>query len=209
MIAVLLSLGLAHADVPFGPRPVDEVLATFAHEPDVRDVHRWAEQLAHASPERLQAALRRTRRAAALPTVWVGYRLTNDRDQDLRYVAADGVTDQHDDHLLGLPEEEAFGRQGQLTLQARWDLDELLVSPEHLRMLDEAGDATKRRQEVLVEVNRLYFERRRLQVTELLEPTPDTASRARRALRIAELTANLDALTDGRFSTALTRTESR
>lgn len=201
MIA-LLCCALARAASP-APPDVASVLATFADEPDIRLVQRWASEHSHSEPERMERRIRDSRRAAALPTLWVGYKVTHDWDQDLRYVATDGLTDQHDDTLVGLPEDEAFGRQAQMSLQARWDLDELLASSDQARMLSEAGDTARRRQQVLSETTRIYFERRRLQVAGLLEPAFDTPTRTQRALRIAELTAHLDALTDGRFSAAL------
>ena len=58
-------------------------------------------------------------------------------------------------------------------------------------------------EKVLGEVTRLYFERRRLQVDMLLNPKSDLLGQVKDELRLRELTANVDALTGGRFSAGL------
>ena len=60
-----------------------------------------------------------------------------------------------------------------------------------------------RREELMVRIAQLYFERRRLQVDAVL--TPDSPGATDRAIEIEELTAVLDGLTDG----ALTKGERR
>jgi hypothetical protein len=56
------------------------------------------------------------------------------------------------------------------------------------------------RDDILDEVTRTYFERRRLQVEAMLFDEKDLQKEIERYLRIQELTANLDALTGGYFS---------
>ena len=57
----------------------------------------------------------------------------------------------------------------------------------------------------LDEVTRLYFDRRRLQVEQLLSPPSDIKTQIKNELRLQELTASIDALTGGKFSAALPR----
>ena len=59
------------------------------------------------------------------------------------------------------------------------------------------------RDEILEDVTRLYFERKRL-LAELSETRPEDTQKLReKRLRVEELTAHIDALTGGRFSDAL------
>jgi hypothetical protein len=53
------------------------------------------------------------------------------------------------------------------------------------------------------EVTRTYFERRRLQVDLAASPIQDLKLRLEKELRLQELTADIDALTNGYFSEQL------
>ncbi len=61
------------------------------------------------------------------------------------------------------------------------------------------------RDDILNEVTRLYFERRRLQAEILLSAPLDKKEGTEKTLRLAELTASIDALTGGYFSRELER----
>lgn len=194
--------------LPMGTRPgfatPASVLAHFDGEPSVLAVQGWASTYAEASPETVRKWMRSSKRFAALPTVWVRYRLTTDWDQDFQYFANDGVIDQQGEALFNVLDDAGTAQEAQYMVQARWDLDKLVMSSERIRMLNEAQDLVKLRDKTLTEVNRLYFERRRVQVEMLLAPKIDVLSQVKDELRVMELTANLDALTGGRFSAALT-----
>lgn len=201
---VELTLPEPPASAPYAS--ADAVLAEFEHEPTILQVHTWAEHQAHTSPQQVRRWLRQSVRFATLPQVELELQLRNDWDQGFDYLNVDGA------ELV--PEEEPFpvrsdAGQGQAqTYKVRlvWDLDKLVMSSERIRALSEARDAVELRDRVLAEVTRLYFERRRLQVERLLAPHAEVAARVREELRIRELTANLDALTGGAFSAALTPT---
>ncbi len=59
------------------------------------------------------------------------------------------------------------------------------------------------RDDILGEVNRVFFERRRLKLELILEPPQGLKERLNKQLRLEELTAGLDALTGGYFSRRL------
>ena len=59
------------------------------------------------------------------------------------------------------------------------------------------------RDDVLDEVTRLYFERRRLQINLFLDPPKELKDKIEKDLRLQELTAGVDALTGGYLSGAL------
>ncbi|MFC1666596.1 hypothetical protein ACFL0P_01820 [Candidatus Omnitrophota bacterium] len=56
------------------------------------------------------------------------------------------------------------------------------------------------RDDILDEITRIYFERRRLQMEMHFSPVTDLKGAMEKELRIEELTADLDALTGGYFS---------
>ncbi len=65
------------------------------------------------------------------------------------------------------------------------------------------------RNDILDEVTRTYFERRRLRVEMLLSPPEDMKERIGQELRIQELTADIDALTGGYLSRKLKEAEEK
>jgi hypothetical protein len=163
------------------------VLARFTTEPSVRDLQRAAARLAEVHPERIRSWLSRVGKSALLPTVKVSVGR-----------GLDELT--HD----------AYGRPvfsstdtWRFEVEATWALDRLVFDRNELRASREAQRAGARREELMVRIAQLYFERRRLQVDAVL--TPDSPSATDRAIEIEELTAVLDGLTDG----ALTKGERR
>src|SRR5690606_4170700 len=81
------------------------------------------------------------------------------------------------------------------SLRANWDIHKLIFNPDELRVASEVARLVKAREQVLITVTKLYYERRRLQVEALLRPATDTAEQVKTQLRIDELTADIDALT--------------
>ena len=59
------------------------------------------------------------------------------------------------------------------------------------------------RDDILSEITRLYFERRRAQAEFVLRPPADLLEQTHSLLRIDELTASIDALTDSYLSREL------
>jgi hypothetical protein len=56
------------------------------------------------------------------------------------------------------------------------------------------------RDDILNEVTRLYFERRKLQIEFITSPPKETSAKLDKILRLQELTAGIDALTGGYLS---------
>ena len=64
------------------------------------------------------------------------------------------------------------------------------------------------RDDVLDEVTRLYFERRKLQIELMTSPPKEINAKLEKILRLQELTAGVDALTGGYLSKRLAQFES-
>jgi hypothetical protein len=158
------------------------VLQRFAAEPSVRELQRAAARLAEMHPERVQSWLRRAGKAGILPTVKVSVGRGFDaltRDSAGRPTFTNSDTWRFD-------------------LEVSWALDRLVFDRNELRASREAQRVAGRREELLIHVTKLYFERRRLQVDAVL--SPESASAVDRSIEIEELTAVLDGLTDGALS---------
>jgi hypothetical protein len=84
------------------------------------------------------------------------------------------------------------------TLALTWSLGDIAYHPESIDVSRESREWIELRDEVLDEVNQLYFERRRA-LLELATAPGSAAEAARRRLRADELAAGLDAWTGGWF----------
>ena len=148
-----------------------------------------------------KALIEASKAAYALPAVT----LTYDKDID-EYTTWDYL-DLNEDGNVGSGEHQfntarADDDQG-IGVRLAWRLDKLVMSSERIRVINEAQDIVKLRDKVLDEVTRVYFDRRRLQVDQLLNPSSALRDQIKHELRLQELTASIDALTGGAFSAQL------
>lgn len=184
-----------------------EVLAEFGAEPAIQQVQAWTNDYAQTSPDLVRRWLRQSVAFAALPQVDLDYDFDTGYDVGYQYYVLSGLPQPTtpDDEVFealddaGRDEGQSFG------VSLSWDLNELIMSSERIRVISEIQDVVKLRDKVLGEVTRLYFERRRLQVDMLLNPKADLGGQLKDQLKLLEMTANLDAYTGGRFSDAVTR----
>jgi hypothetical protein len=146
--------------------------------------------LAQAEPERARSLVVRAGRAAWLPELRLRGEKRMGRSESLD-VRAGGATTGRD----------AFGLDASNDLRyevrATWDLPRLVFSPEEVAAVHQALRMSDMRREIESQVNRVYFERRRLLVPPPGSP-PVEATGA--LLRVEELDAELDALSAGEFS---------
>jgi hypothetical protein len=82
----------------------------------------------------------------------------------------------------------------------QWDLGDTVYNFEEVDISREVRELIELRDEVLDEVNQLYFERRRVLLERSLLPDPASPEAERLALRARELAAGLDAWTGGWWS---------
>ena len=193
----------------------EQVLATFSAEPSVAEVQGMALEYSKTDPHYLDAWLRASKSAAALPSITLYYKYGNGFDTDYGYYTPEEITDDSDsEDPTNQDEAEALAYgpfettngvdiDHQASVRATWQLSKLIMSSEEIRVINEAQDIVKLRDKVLEDVTRLYFERRRLQVDLLLGGGGELKKRVGDELRLAELTAQIDAYTGGRFSKAL------
>jgi competence ComEA-like helix-hairpin-helix protein len=178
----------------------EEVLAEFADEPSIQEVQSWAALYAKTNPELVNRWLRQSRSFAALPELKLEYRLRDGWDQGWYYLPEDGTADTPDDGMFDVLEDADRDQDQYYTVQLSWKLDDLVMSSERIRVIGEVQEVVKLRDKVVSETTSLYFERRRLQVDQLLQPKSDLRGQIADQLRLLEMTANLDALTGGAFS---------
>jgi hypothetical protein len=173
---------------------VDQVLGEFDNEPDIRKVQAMAMAYTKTNPEVMEKWLSASKRAYALPKVNLQYEKELDESNRFDYVAdTEGALNSVKDYAQ-------VENDDKVSVKLEWRLDKLVMSSEQIRVINESNKANKLRENVLDEVTRLYFDRRRLQVEALLTPPKSLQDKIELELRLQEMTANLDALTGGRFS---------
>ncbi|HEY3357308.1 MAG TPA: hypothetical protein VGQ83_28925 [Polyangia bacterium] len=185
----------AEVEPPLEPAPrraaaatIARLLARFDDEPSVDELCRAAARAARVHPELAASWLRRAGKAASLPTLRLRLERGVGRDTSL------AALKEYDQTAIRTGDDLVY------EVGLTWRLDRLIFDVDELRAGREARQLAKMRHEIQAQVIRLYFERRRLQVEELLDAADDLGGALRRALRIRELGAVLDALTGGRLS---------
>jgi len=173
--------------VPELPKPLEGT--TSSAEPSIQQVHRMTIAYAELSPGKIRNWRALARLRAFVPSFSVG--LNQDRDANIVSSTTAGVTK----FSVG-PDR----RTRRLDFGFSWDLGDFIWSPDQTSIDVRSRLTTQLRQDLLEEATRLYFERRRLQAEFAAQPSEDAALRKERDLRLAELTAYLDALTGGGFS---------
>jgi len=152
----------------------------YASEPTIVQVQEAALRYAQViHPEQINKLRRDARLKALLPDVSLDY------DKTINYDSGSDV------YYIG-PRDWGFSLS--------WDVGDLVFS-EQLRLVDSNTRLMiQLREEIINEVIRLYYERRKLQAELILQSPELTEEKLTKTLRLAELTANIDGLTGGYFS---------
>ena len=171
--------------------------AEAAREPTVGAVQRAALHYLELGSDRLRRLERNVARRGFLPelTLHGDYRGFRARDED------------HDDTVFAsgsrfglLDRQSEHGRDFEVGAVLRWDLADTVYDPEEIDVSKEVRELIELRDEVLDEINQLYFERRRVLLEHAQLADPASAEAERLVLRARELAAGLDAWTGGWWS---------
>ena len=186
------------AEAPRRPRrarPLDPAVlrALAAEDPPVSALRAAATALVLAEPDRARSLVARARFAGWLPEL----RLMVDR----RFARTESVD-------LGTPTDTTalapvgIDSNNDVRYQARatWDLSKIVFNPDEVAAQFQALRTADTRREIESLVIRLYFERRRLKAESAAADDLDVLPGSKRELRIAEIEAELDALTGDAFT---------
>lgn len=191
-IALVTVLGLpALATAAEERRPVAApggILDQFASEPSVREVQEVAMRYALVNDDTLNGYQSSAKWTKLLPRTRVRY----SQDVDDNRGVAVSETGERD---LDFDDNKTVDYD----MQLEWRFDELLMGPTRIQAIRETSRLVQLRDDILDEVTKVYFDRRRVQVDLLTNPPQDAKARATKDLRLEELTANLDGLTGGWF----------
>ncbi len=172
----------------YGVDPAGEVKHARVEDnmPSVIDVQRMAIEYAEVSPEKIKEWREGAKWKAVFPKLSLSYSESFDDNIEIyksssSYYIVDGPREMGNDWKVGLA----------------WDLSDLVWNNAQTSIDVRSKLMVQLRDDILEEVTRLYFERKR----SLAEIRGE--SDIKKELRVEELTAYIDALTGGRFSAAL------
>jgi photosystem II stability/assembly factor-like uncharacterized protein len=183
------------AYVPKSDLLTGDILAAFVHEPSVEEIREAAIQYAEVSPTKISNWRKAAARQALLPDVRFEYGKNKYwqnsdvyyKEEDL-YVRKDDVTKDRDEVW---------------SISLNWNLGDLIYNSAQTAIDNRSKLMVQLRDDILNEVTRLYYERRKLQVDLMLSPPVDAAEEIAKELRLQELTASIDSLTGSYLSKRL------
>ena len=165
---------------------LQEILRRLEGEPSVDEVQKAALLFYSVDEETISSYSSRADWKAILPKIGGEVR-TNQIDTDVdKFNFVEYGERQAGEDLVG-------GKVFEVKVGATWDLPKLVYNSEVL----DVYSVRSLRQSLLKEVTRLFYLRRRLKIEFLLQPPSDPATRIAKELRIDEVTATIDAMTDG------------
>lgn len=170
------------------PAQLAAALARLPASPSLAEVQAAALREAGLADVSARRTLRRTRAAAAAPKLSVQFDHRFDRGWVLDQEAGSADALRND-----------MGNQSQLRVDATWELDRLIFTPDELRTTRSAIDLADWRQRLLTDVTQLYFERQRILLDDQLAPATDVETALDRALRLREIEGLLAAMTGLEF----------
>jgi len=167
-----------------------DVLKNFEGEPNISDIQEAAIKYAEVHPDKIKEWRGAAGKRALLPNVSVGMD---------RYVTDYWHWDSGTNPDTLQKGKDAVGWDVTMT----WDMGELIWNSDQTSIDTRSKLMVELRDDIMNEVTRTYFERRRLQIELLTSPPKDFKASLEKELRLQELTADIDALTGGYFSKQL------
>ena len=188
---------VALGSAPTGGGPTSALRAA-SSAPEISQLHRVVARAHGLDPARGRRWRERVARRGRLPELELrfGYGGSHDRSGDYDEAYSSGAVRRLHDR--------DWDRSRDFDVQAvlRWDWGDALHHPEEVDVAKEVREWIELRDEILDEVDQLYFERLRV-LAERDALGADDPARIRLEIRAAELSAGLDAWTDGWWGPAM------
>ena len=173
---------------------VDEDIKRIQQEPTIQDVHRMVIEYADVSPEKINDWKGKARMKSLLPDFSVGFNRAG--------------TDLFHWNTGANPDQLQKGREYlNWDVSLSWDFSDLIWSSDQTSIDSRAKLMVELREDLLSQVTRVYFERRRVQLAmfKAKQVSAEEGDFYDQQLRLAELTAIIDAMTGGKYSSEISQ----
>lgn len=161
----------------------------FDNEPPFVELQKAAIDHADVNPEKIKRWQRESRLKALAPKVSIGW----DKDTASNYEIYTSATK---DYVTAGPDDISSG----MDVSVSWDIAGLIWSDDQTNIDVRSRLMVQLRNDILDDLRRAYYERKRLQFDIMVNPPKDLKSRFEKDARIQELTQNIDDLTNNYFS---------
>lgn len=170
---------------------INKIAVYSENEPNIRDIQEAAIKYAEVSPEKIAGWRKQAQKRAFLPKVSTGM---NRNISDLHHWETGSTTKSGDD-ILNKGKDSI-----EWDISLSWDLSQLIWNNDQTSIDARSRLMVELRDSILDEVTKLYFERLRVKMELNNLSIEDSKKRFEKELKLQELTALLDALTNGFFS---------
>lgn len=208
--ALLCAAALCVLPSPAAAQPASEqartLLARFDNEPTVNQVQQAALSYANLHPELFESMATRSRARGALPELRL--RMVMDDNEDSRSVVRFAKNAEGRETADNISATQTNVDKMQYLGEVRWRFSDVVFNAQETAVARENRYSARARQQLLQGITQVYFERRRAQIELMEAPPQDPTARAMHELKIQQLTAELDAVTGGRFSRMVRGVES-
>ena len=175
----------------------EEALSMFSHEPSIEEIRQAAIEYAEVQPEKINKWRKAAARRAWLPDLRVAYDDAEDWQSSTYFYKDTSLGQYLKDNDITAGNDEGW------SVSLTWELGDLIWNSSQTSIDARSRLMVQLRDDILNEVTRLYFERRRMQIEMISHQTTDFNSRIDKTLRLEELKAGIDALTGSYLSKRL------
>ncbi|MBN2053862.1 helix-hairpin-helix domain-containing protein [bacterium] len=207
MISTTASAQYGSATEPLQVEPqmtLEEIMAKFNGEPSIAEIQKAAVEYAMIYPDEVARWRSGARNQALMPQVKVSV------DWDVKdnegFGRSSNIEIDEGSVIVGpddLDYDEDKDNDWGFGVDFTWKTSEYVFNSDMLRVRSESENLVELRQDIVDDVTKLYFDRRRQQIDNLLHPPRSIEEQVRNDLRLQELTAAIDALTGGYLSSRL------
>jgi photosystem II stability/assembly factor-like uncharacterized protein len=175
-----------YADVE---RNLKTLKVIFDGEPQYAELQKAAMRFAEVDPEKITKWRNEARLRALLPKVSLGVDKNRSTNSEI-------YTSASKDYIIVGPDDESNG----LDVSVSWELGDLIWSDDQTNIDVRSRLTTQLRNDILDDLRRAYYERKRLQFELMQSPPADTRLRFEKEMRVRELTQAIDDLTGNYLS---------
>ena len=168
-------------------KDIKSTRAIFDGEPSFKELQKAAIKYNDLGPDKIRKWHFESRMRALAPKVSIGF--DNSKSNHYNIVAAATVPDR--DRVVAGPDDIDEG----FDLSVSWDLANIIWSDDQTNIDVRSRLTTQLRSDMLDDLRRAYFERKRMQYEIAVSPPMETKLRFERELRILELTQTIDDIT--------------
>ena len=186
-----------HNPIEIDPDHAEHVYSILNKEPSVGKIQQRAIAYANVGNNKIRRWHRNARLRGLIPALSIDIENSIENNIDIDR----GSTSQQDVYING-PEEKALS----WTISLEWELANILWNANQTAIDYREKYMIEMREDILNEVTRLYFERKKAQLELYFAPPSDDREYLDLCLRIDELTAHIDSLTGGYLSERINHT---